>query len=490
MAAITDKTRLPFTYTGTWDAYDYDNGKKFYARFLTSGTLKPAKDITIDVFLVGGGGKGGSGSHGTGGGAGGGGGGGGRTTNRYGLAYSANTSIAVTVGAAAGTTSFAGSYTVAAGSAGSSSTGSVYGAAGGAGGSGGGGGGASNVSGNGVGASGGSGGSNGNNGSSGNAVGSSPYAGGSGGSGQGSTTRPFGGSISPFSSMSFATGGTGGSGSMSASSGSSGSSNTGNGGGGSGSASVGADGSGGTGGTGIVIIRGVLNTPPEITGEDTDLGDLTTTGLTYAYTVTDEDTETVGVTEALDGKVLRTYTATGGEENTLRLTGDDWTCILNGSHTLAITATADADEATVRTLTFSKDAKVMEFITKATKAVESRPVLLALNITGAVPGGAAEEYYACNNGLDDTPTWEDITSVYKNGYSYSFQNTEKTANSWAVRFRVKVNRANLEGDCYASGMSFAYKTDDSIAAAMYTADLAEMLVDQEYRMTLLELGVI
>ena len=54
---------------------------------------------------------------------------------------------------------------------------------------------------------------------------------------------------------------------------------------------------------------------------------------------------------------------------------------------------------------------------------------------------------------------------------------------------MKVNRMGLAGDCYTSGMSYAYKTEASIAAAMYTADLAEMLVDQAYRMTLLELGV-
>jgi len=52
-----------------------------------------------------------------------------------------------------------------------------------------------------------------------------------------------------------------------------------------------------------------------------------------------------------------------------------------------------------------------------------------------------------------------------------------------------VNRMGLAGGCYTSALSFAYKTEAPIAAAEQTADLAEMLVDQAYRMTLLELGV-
>jgi hypothetical protein len=51
-------TGLPeFTYTGTYTLID-DGNKNWRIKFLTSGTLTPLKDMTIDVFLVGGGSSG------------------------------------------------------------------------------------------------------------------------------------------------------------------------------------------------------------------------------------------------------------------------------------------------------------------------------------------------------------------------------------------------------------------------------------------------
>lgn len=243
---------------------------------------------------------------------------------------------------------------------------------------------------------------------------------------------------------------------------------------------------GAAGGSGIVIIRGVLNTPPTITGEEEDLGDLTDTGLTYTYSVSDEQQETVEVTEAIDGEIIRTYTATGGEENTLSITGDAWKQVLNGTHVVTITATDDAGESTVRTLTFYKDQTVMEFITKDLAPMDSRPVLLTAKLTGTIPEGAVEEYHACNNGLDASPAWEDITGAVKAGYNHTFQNTAKTAEHWAVRVRVKVDRGNLEGDCYEAALFYAFTTEDGDMLA----NMAALQVDMEYRMTLFELGVI
>lgn len=51
-------SKLPkFTYTGTYTLIDDGNGN-WRIKFLTSGKFTPAKDMTVDVFIVGGGGGG------------------------------------------------------------------------------------------------------------------------------------------------------------------------------------------------------------------------------------------------------------------------------------------------------------------------------------------------------------------------------------------------------------------------------------------------
>ena len=51
-------SKLPkFTYTGTYSLIDDGNGN-WRIKFLSSGKFTPAKDMTVDVFIVGGGGGG------------------------------------------------------------------------------------------------------------------------------------------------------------------------------------------------------------------------------------------------------------------------------------------------------------------------------------------------------------------------------------------------------------------------------------------------
>lgn len=210
--------KLPeFAYTGTSSLIDDGKGN-WRIKFLTSGVFTPVKDMTIDVFLVGGG------AGGTytvmpnetpGGGA-------GYTTTTKNVALTAGTAYDIVVGAG-GEKATAGGKSSAFGSEaarGNAGSGSANSAKGGNGGSGGGG------------KNGGEGGVDGANG-----------GGTNGGTGQGTTTREFGESTGALYA-------TGGGSSKSATAGQSGDANTGNGGSG-GQVSTAA----GTGGSGIVIIR-------------------------------------------------------------------------------------------------------------------------------------------------------------------------------------------------------------------------------------------
>lgn len=90
------KNKLPsFTYTGTYSLLDDGDGNR-RIKFLTSGTLVFAKNVTVDLFLVGGGASGGTGDGSYNGGPG---GGSGYTATYSSVVLEAGVSYSVVIGA-------------------------------------------------------------------------------------------------------------------------------------------------------------------------------------------------------------------------------------------------------------------------------------------------------------------------------------------------------------------------------------------------------
>ena len=190
------------------------------------------------------------------------------------------------------------------------------------------------------------------------------------------------------------------------------------------------------------------NRPPVISGKDTNLGSFTATPPSYEYTVTDADGHQVKVVEKLDGATLRSYTATLGATNTLSIPADTWLKMLNGSHTIAITATDAKNESTVRTLTFTKAVNAIEFVQTVAMAADEMPTKALVNIQGSFPAGSTLTVEICNNGNDAAPTWEVITNKVLTGQKHFFTNTTKTADEWGVKIRVKLLRGSATGPCF------------------------------------------
>ena len=195
----------------------------------------------------------------------------------------------------------------------------------------------------------------------------------------------------------------------------------------------------------------VEDTPPEISGEDSDLGTFSTSAPAVAYTVTDEDGDYVSVTIKLDGVVKKTHAVTLGASNTWQLTGIDWLKVLNGSHTITIIAD-DGYVQTERTYTFTKRVTSMSFTlaeplpadAMITKAIES--------IIGVIPANATTKIEVCNNGYDASPTWQDVTQKVLAGEKFQITNTTKTAENWGYNVRVTVSRGDATGDIYINSM--------------------------------------
>lgn len=199
----------------------------------------------------------------------------------------------------------------------------------------------------------------------------------------------------------------------------------------------------------------INNVAPTISGSNSNLG-TKDVEFTQTYTIGDSDSNSVTVTEAIDGVSIRSYIATLNATNTFSVTGATWLTLANGTHTMTITAT-DGIDSSVRTYTFVKSVNSFTIQTTVVKSVSARPTRIKLNIGREIPVGATFKVEVCNNGFDTTKTWEDATSSVTGGLVHIFTNTTKTSTNWGVLIRVTVTRNNSSGACYISSIGGNYE---------------------------------
>ena len=192
----------------------------------------------------------------------------------------------------------------------------------------------------------------------------------------------------------------------------------------------------------------INNRPPVISGGDGDLGSYTAAAPTFDYTVTDADGHQVTVVERLDGTKHKEYIATLGQSNTFAISAEAWQKILNGSHTITVTATDAKGVSVVRTMTFTKAVSAVEFEQTLAMAADAMPTKALVNVQGNFPSGCTLTIWICNNGNDAAPTWEDITNEALNGMKHYFTNTTKTGKKWGVKVKVKLLRGSATKTCY------------------------------------------
>jgi len=195
--------------------------------------------------------------------------------------------------------------------------------------------------------------------------------------------------------------------------------------------------------------RNVINNrAPVISGSDGDLGSYTAAPPAFDYTVTDADGHQVTVVEKLDGTKIKEYTVTLGEANSFAISAETWQKILNGSHTITITATDAKNVSAVRAMTFTNAVNAVEFEQTLAMAADDMPTKALVNVQGHFPTGCTLTIWICNNGNDAAPAWEDITNKALNGTKHFFANTAKTADAWGVKIKVKLLRGSATETCY------------------------------------------
>lgn len=199
------------------------------------------------------------------------------------------------------------------------------------------------------------------------------------------------------------------------------------------------------------------NTAPAINASSTNLGKQNAP-FNFAYTVTDADGDTLTVAEKLDGKT--TATRTGIASGTALTFGQGSTAenfqrILNGSHTIQITAN-DGKESTSLNATFTKTVHAASVTLAEPLTVEGDITVAVLQVTGSIPDDAVFKAEVTNNAKDAAPVWQDATTEVQKGVNIVFTNST-AANGAAFNFRVSISRGASGTGGYIEAVSGAFQ---------------------------------
>lgn len=188
----------------------------------------------------------------------------------------------------------------------------------------------------------------------------------------------------------------------------------------------------------------MVSTIPGITTDATDMGEQNAP-FTVAYTATDTGTETLTVTEKLDGEVKQTRTDVApGTALTV-----DWLAekvgyqqVLNGAHTITLEVDNGIISAT-KTITFTKNVTGAKVSLTAPLTADDIITVASLTMEGSFPKDMSLTVELTNNALDETPVWEKCTDV-RLGESRAFVHhafTNKTAaRGFAFNYKVTIAR--------------------------------------------------
>lgn len=196
------------------------------------------------------------------------------------------------------------------------------------------------------------------------------------------------------------------------------------------------------------------NNPPAISGADGNLGAFDESFTAQSYTVTDAQSDAVTVDEKVDGVTKRSYTASLGTTNSFSFTAAEWQRILNGAHTITITATDSKGAASVRTWTFTKAVNTLTF-TIAPLPADAMPDRCVVQAVGGFPAGSTLKVEVSNNANDASPFWEDVSA--KQGQKHFFANTAKTAAAWGFGLRVTLTRGTATGAVWLDYITINYR---------------------------------
>lgn len=198
------------------------------------------------------------------------------------------------------------------------------------------------------------------------------------------------------------------------------------------------------------------NTAPIISGSDEDLGQKLKP-FSIDFFVSDNEGNAITVKTYLNNILKEEYQAEDGAINTFSVTKDDWFKLNIGQHSIKIEAIDEHGATAVRNYVFSRYDDKIQFTLKNPIETDIMASKILVTPTWTIPAGAIAKVEACNNGFDEVPTWEDITSQVNVSRHYNFTNDTKTADKWGINIRFTIEKGTATEQAVINGFGGAFE---------------------------------
>ncbi|MCQ4924765.1 hypothetical protein NE686_16800 [Tissierella carlieri] len=198
------------------------------------------------------------------------------------------------------------------------------------------------------------------------------------------------------------------------------------------------------------------NTAPIISDEDKGLGQKIEP-FSIDFSASDNEGNTITVKTYLDGIKKEEYQVEDGATNTFTISNEDWYRLGIGTHSIKIEAIDEHGATAIRNYTFTRYDDKIQFTLKNPIETDIAATKILVTPTWAIPIGANAKVEVCNNGYDEEPTWEDITSQVSTGKHYMFTNDIKTADKWGIDIRFTIEKGTATEECVIYGFGGAFE---------------------------------
>lgn len=200
-----------------------------------------------------------------------------------------------------------------------------------------------------------------------------------------------------------------------------------------------------------------FNSPPEISGSDSDLG-VKNSAFTVDFSVDDANSSDVlSVTGILNGEVI--YNADNVERNktyALEITNAMLSAVDIGARNEIVIEVSDTKATTKRIYSFVKEINLDTYCEYETVPiiVASRPACIIVGQSISCTGGVDVKVYVTNNALDNNPKWEDMSEAYRKGSVYYFTNRSCSSDKYAIALRFINAKEDADSVITVSGLGF------------------------------------
>ncbi|MDR2513925.1 MAG: DUF6273 domain-containing protein [Christensenellaceae bacterium] len=212
------------------------------------------------------------------------------------------------------------------------------------------------------------------------------------------------------------------------------------------------DSNGGESGYTASTVRQVVhNVDPTISGQDTDLGTITSAPST-SFSVDDQDTsDELTVEKKIDDATVDTIEdAVRGQTYNWAMTDEQFAALSSGTHTMKIVVSDTVGNSATRTITFTRAVTKIELkVDPIDTDAKAEKILISMRYYASDSDVTLK---VCNNANDANPTWESANNSLK----HIFSNTTKTAASWAVGVWVIIETSESYPEIYCNSLNGSY----------------------------------